>query len=176
MYRRWVYRAIKAGIDRCPSRDRSALSSGHSVTAHSANGRLNSPPLSLSSHLAIGLSALAPAQRAGAQRFSALARLRHADCIEQCPSSRAKQKTYAQTEFFSSQFDPFRTCGEAGLDKTRSIGAWLFRHLFGTAINGVLRHDLRLEGEQLRVHRIDNDSYPMAVRRTECLYPRKVFK
>src|SRR3981081_1430983 len=30
-----------------------------------------------------------------------LARLRHADCVEQCPSSRAKRKTYARTEFFS---------------------------------------------------------------------------
>jgi hypothetical protein len=30
-----------------------------------------------------------------------LARLRHADCVEQCPSSGAKRKTYARTEFFS---------------------------------------------------------------------------
>src|SRR5258707_15846023 len=30
-----------------------------------------------------------------------VARLRHADRIEQCPSSRAKRKTYARTEFFS---------------------------------------------------------------------------
>src|ERR1700752_1439596 len=36
-------------------------------------------PLSLSSQPATGLSALAPAQRAGAQRLCALARLRHAD-------------------------------------------------------------------------------------------------
>jgi hypothetical protein len=28
-------------------------------------------------------------------------RLRHADYVEQCPSSRAKRKTYARTEFFS---------------------------------------------------------------------------
>src|ERR1700737_4381129 len=34
-------------------------------------------------------------------RLPVLARLRHADCIEQCPSSRAKRKTYARTEFFS---------------------------------------------------------------------------
>src|SRR5712672_2519251 len=31
-----------------------------------------------------------------AQRFRALAPLRHADCIEQCPSLRAKRKTYAR--------------------------------------------------------------------------------
>src|SRR5258708_25977690 len=30
-----------------------------------------------------------------------LARWRHADCVEQCPSSRAKRKTYVRTEFFS---------------------------------------------------------------------------
>src|SRR5258705_13912766 len=30
-----------------------------------------------------------------------MAHLRHADCVEQCPSSRAKRKTYARTEFFS---------------------------------------------------------------------------
>ena len=30
-----------------------------------------------------------------------LAQMRSADCIEQCPSSRAKRKTYARTEFFS---------------------------------------------------------------------------
>src|SRR5258707_2927713 len=30
-----------------------------------------------------------------------MAPLRHADCVEQCPSSRAKRKTYARTEFFS---------------------------------------------------------------------------
>jgi hypothetical protein len=30
-----------------------------------------------------------------------MARLRHADCIEQCPSSGAKRKTYARGEFFS---------------------------------------------------------------------------
>jgi hypothetical protein len=29
------------------------------------------------------------------------ARLRHADRIEQCPSWRAKRKTYARIEFFS---------------------------------------------------------------------------
>jgi hypothetical protein len=71
---------------------------------HRLNGRTTSaqqfcvltilPPVTA---LAVGL----PAQRAIAQRFRALARLRHADCIEQCPSSRAKRKTYAHTEFFS---------------------------------------------------------------------------
>jgi hypothetical protein len=30
-----------------------------------------------------------------------LARLRHADCIEQCPLSGVTQKTFAHTEFFS---------------------------------------------------------------------------
>jgi hypothetical protein len=30
-----------------------------------------------------------------------LAPLRHADCVEQCPSLRATRKTYARTEFFS---------------------------------------------------------------------------
>src|SRR5258706_621158 len=42
-----------------------------------------------------------PLQRAIAQRFSALAHLRHADCVEQCPSLSAKRKTYARIEFFS---------------------------------------------------------------------------
>ena len=36
---------------------------------------------------------------AGAE--SAVGTLRHADCVEQCPRSRAKQKAYAHTEFFS---------------------------------------------------------------------------
>jgi hypothetical protein len=30
-----------------------------------------------------------------------MARLRHVDCIKQCPSSRAKRETYARTEFFA---------------------------------------------------------------------------
>src|SRR6266481_1046735 len=47
--------------------------------------------------LAVGL----PAQRAIAQRFRALAPLRHADCIEQCPLSGVTRKTFAPTEFFS---------------------------------------------------------------------------
>jgi hypothetical protein len=41
--------------------------------------------LSLSSRLATYFSALAPAQRAGAQRLSAMAPLRHADCLRGCP-------------------------------------------------------------------------------------------
>src|SRR6202022_141825 len=56
---------------------------------------------SLSSRLATDFSALAPAQRAGAQRLSALAPLRHADCIGQCPLSGVTRKTFAHTEFFS---------------------------------------------------------------------------
>jgi hypothetical protein len=43
---------------------------------------IEATPLSLFSQLASGLSALAPAQRAGAQRLCALARLRNAD--ERC--------------------------------------------------------------------------------------------
>jgi hypothetical protein len=31
-----------------------------------------------------------------------LTHLRHADCIEECPSLRAKRKTYARSEFFSA--------------------------------------------------------------------------
>src|SRR5436190_23628501 len=50
------------------------------------------------------------------------------------------------------------------------------RNSSGTAIDDVLRHDLWLECEQLGVCRVDYDSYPMAVRRTECFHPRKVFK
>ena len=46
--------------------------------------------------LTVGL----PAQRAIAQRFSALARLRHADLVEQCPFSEVHRKTFAQAEFF----------------------------------------------------------------------------
>src|SRR5882724_3710063 len=38
-----------------------------------------------------------------------LARLRHADYIEQCPSSRAKRKTFAHSELFAH---PKRTFGE----------------------------------------------------------------
>jgi hypothetical protein len=48
-----------------------------------------------------GLSALAPAQRAGAQRLCALAQMRSADRIEQCPHSGVTQTTFAHTEFFS---------------------------------------------------------------------------
>src|SRR6266852_3953970 len=47
--------------------------------------------------LAVGL----PAQRAIAQRFRALAPLRHADCIERRLLSGVTRKTFAQTEFFS---------------------------------------------------------------------------
>jgi hypothetical protein len=42
---------------------------------------IEATPLSLSSPSATGLSALAPAQRAGAQRLRAMARLRHADWL-----------------------------------------------------------------------------------------------
>jgi hypothetical protein len=42
-------------------------------------------PLSLSSQLSTGLSAPAPAQRAGAQRLCALALLGLAGCTRQCP-------------------------------------------------------------------------------------------
>jgi len=34
-------------------------------------------------------------------RLPGLARMRSADCIEECPSSRAKRKTYVRIEFFS---------------------------------------------------------------------------
>jgi hypothetical protein len=62
---------------------------------------IEATPLSPSSPSATSLSALAPAQRAGAQRLCALARLRHADCIERCPLSGVTQKTCAHAEFFS---------------------------------------------------------------------------
>src|SRR3984893_1636045 len=67
---------------------------------------LSNPP-ALSCQLASALSVLAPAQRAGAQRLCALARLRHADCIGQCPLSGVTRKTFAHTS--SSQFDPTAT-------------------------------------------------------------------
>jgi hypothetical protein len=35
------------------------------------------------------------------ERFSPLALLRHAECIEQCPLSGVTRKTFAQAEFFS---------------------------------------------------------------------------
>jgi hypothetical protein len=35
------------------------------------------------------------------ERFSPMARLRHADLVEQCPLAVAHRKTPAQTEFFS---------------------------------------------------------------------------
>src|SRR3981189_3210234 len=35
------------------------------------------------------------------ERFRSLARLRHADCIEQCPLSGVTRKTFARSEFFS---------------------------------------------------------------------------
>jgi hypothetical protein len=57
--------------------------------------------------LAVGL----PAQRAIAQRFSALALLRHADCVAQCPLSGAKRKTFALIEL--SGFDPDVWSGRA---------------------------------------------------------------
>ena len=46
--------------------------------------------------LTVGL----PAQRAIAQRFSALARNGHADSVAQCPLLGAKQKTCARIELF----------------------------------------------------------------------------
>jgi hypothetical protein len=57
--------------------------------------------LSLSSPSATSLSALAPAQRAGAQRLCAMAQMRSADCIAQGPLSGANRKTFARIEFFS---------------------------------------------------------------------------
>ncbi len=52
---------------------------------HADNTRVDrGNPLSLSSPSATGLSALAPAQRAGAQRLCALAPLRHADGLCKC--------------------------------------------------------------------------------------------
>src|SRR5947207_10048314 len=50
------------------------------------------------------LSALAPAQRAGAQRLSALARNGHADRVARRPLSGAKRNTCAHSELF--RFDP----------------------------------------------------------------------
>jgi hypothetical protein len=47
------------------------------------------------------LSALAPAQRARAQRLRALARLRHAHLVEECPLAGVHRKTFAQAEFFA---------------------------------------------------------------------------
>ena len=46
--------------------------------------------------LTVGL----PAQRAIAQRFSAVAQMRRANVIARCPSSRANRKTFSHTEFF----------------------------------------------------------------------------
>ena len=60
-----------------------------------------------------GLSALAPAQRAGAQRLCALARLRHADCIERCRLSGVTRKHLLRLS--SSQFDPNPTTGAQGV-------------------------------------------------------------
>ena len=58
-------------------------------------------PIAVLSRPTTGLSALAPAQRAGAQRLCALAQMRSADRIEQFPLSGAIRKTFARTEFFS---------------------------------------------------------------------------
>jgi hypothetical protein len=58
-------------------------------------------PLSLSSQPATGPSVLAPAQRAGAQRLCALARLRHADRRDQCPLAVKDRKTSGLVEYFA---------------------------------------------------------------------------
>src|ERR1700747_412838 len=44
-----------------------------------------------------------------------VARLRHADYVEQCPRSRAKRKTYARTEFFGLVES---RCGAVALGRT----------------------------------------------------------
>jgi hypothetical protein len=59
------------------------------------------PRLSLSSRLATGLSALAPAQRAGAQRLCALARNGLDRLVWRGLLLEAKQKTSAFTEYFA---------------------------------------------------------------------------
>src|ERR1700722_19091061 len=59
------------------------------------------PRLSLSSRPATGLSALSPAQRAGAQRLCALARNGPADPTERCLLLAAEQKTSALGEYFA---------------------------------------------------------------------------
>ena len=56
--------------------------------------------LSLSSRLATYFSALAPAQRAGAQRLSAVAPNGHADPVERCPLLGPKRKTYCSQRVF----------------------------------------------------------------------------
>ena len=57
--------------------------------------------------LSTGLSALAPAQRAGAQRLRALARLRHSDCSRKCPLFEEEQKRSAEGQ--SDAIDPQET-------------------------------------------------------------------
>jgi hypothetical protein len=54
---------------------------------------IEATPLSLSSPSATGLSALAPAQRAGAQRLRALARNRHAGGVASRPLLGAERTT-----------------------------------------------------------------------------------
>src|SRR5712664_22303 len=61
-----------------------------------------------------------------------LARLRHADCVEQCPSSKAKRrKTYARTS--SSQFDPKRSFVSAwqGACFGTTADVWIYDGLSG---------------------------------------------
>src|SRR6266481_1406566 len=44
------------------------------------------------------------------ERVRSMARLRHADYVEQCPSSRAKRKTFAHSELFATQSGHSESC------------------------------------------------------------------
>jgi hypothetical protein len=55
----------------------------------------------LPSQLASGLSVLAPAQRAGAQRLCAMARNGHGDAVSARLLSEAKRKTSTRDEYFA---------------------------------------------------------------------------
>jgi hypothetical protein len=62
---------------------------------------IEATPLSPSSPSATSLSALAPAQRAGAQRLCAMARNGHGGAVTACLLSGAKRKTSARDEYFA---------------------------------------------------------------------------
>src|ERR1035438_747274 len=61
---------------------------------------IEATPLSLSSPSPTGLSALAPAQRAGAQRLCALAHLGRIAVVDVCPLLGEQRKTFARGEYF----------------------------------------------------------------------------